>query len=57
MAEELYLASRRAYQNVLVSLGGTEYPIALQLAPALLGGILTNIAGAFDAVCTSSSPL
>ena len=33
-----------------MSLGGTEYPIALQLAPALLGGILTNIADTFTAV-------
>ena len=39
---------------MLVAMGGTEYPIALQLAPALLGGILTNIAGAFAAVCAQS---
>lgn len=40
----------RAYQNVLTSLGGSEYSMVLQLAPALVGGVITNIADAFTAV-------
>ena len=44
-------SSCRAYQNVLTSLGGTEYLMVLQLAPAVIGGVIQNIASAFTAVC------
>ncbi len=41
---------------MLVSLGGSEYAMVLQLAPALIGGIITNIADAFTAVGVQHIP-
>ena len=44
--------SCRAYQNLLTSTGGTEYPAVLQLAPALLSGIIGQLEAGFSPVRT-----
>ena len=44
------LRSCRAYQNLLTSTGGTEYPAVLQLAPALVAGVIGSLEAAFAPV-------
>ena len=44
------MCARRAYQNLLTTTGESEYPAVLQLAPALLGGVIGTLETAFAPV-------